>query len=112
MLRQKVRADFDAIGVGLGGSGSEGFGGGRTPLGPNLTSQFPDRHSLIQPFMLVKFSAGILLAFTWLSLFLQSKKQYFWRNQRGHQRHILFHFGRLSACLLAKLIAHVSVDSM
>ncbi len=45
MLRQKVRADFDAIGVGLGGSGSGGFGGGQTPLGPNLTSQFPDRQA-------------------------------------------------------------------
>ena len=112
MLQQMVRADSNAIGVGLRELGSGGFGGGWTLLGPNLTSQFPDRHSLIQAFMLVKFSAGILLAFTWLSLFLQSKKQYFWRNQRGQQRHILFHFGCLSACLLAKLIAHVSVDSM
>jgi hypothetical protein len=112
MLRRMVRADSDAIGVGLGGLGSGGFGGGRMPLGPDLTSQFPDRHSLVQAFMLVKFSAGILLAFAWLSLFLQSKKQYFWRNQRGQQQHVLFHFGCLLACLLAKLIAHVSVDSM
>ncbi len=107
-----VRADSNAIGVGLGGSGLGGFGGGQTPLDPNLTSQFLDRHSLIQAFMLVKFSTRILLAFTWLSLFLQSEKQYFWRNQWGQQRHVSFHFGRLSACLLTKLIAHVSVDSM
>jgi hypothetical protein len=112
MLRQKVRADFDAIGVGLGGLRSGGFGGGWTPLSPNLTSQFLDRHSLIQAFMLVKFSTGILLAFMWLSLFLQSEKQYFWRNERGQQRHVLFHFGRLLACLLAKLITRISVDSM
>ncbi len=70
MLQRKVRADFDAIGVGLGGLGLGGFGGGQTPLGPDLTSQFLARHSLIQAFMLVKFSTGILLAFTWLSLFL------------------------------------------
>jgi hypothetical protein len=112
MLRRKVHADFDAIGVGLGGLGLGDFGGGRTPLGPDLTSQFPDRHSLIQAFMLVKFSAGISLAFTWLSLFLQSEKQYFWRNQRGQQRHVLFHLGHLPVCLLAKLIVHVPVDNM
>jgi hypothetical protein len=112
MLRQMVHADSNAIGVGLGGLGSGGFGGGLTLLGPDLTSQFPDRHSLIQAFMLVKFSAGILFAFMWLSLFLQSKKQYFWRSQRGQRWHVLFHFGRLLVCLLAKLIAHVSVDSM
>jgi hypothetical protein len=61
MLQRMVRADSDAIGVGLGGSGLGGFGGGRTPLGPNLTSQFPDRHSLIQAFMLVKFSMACSL---------------------------------------------------
>jgi hypothetical protein len=113
MLQQMVRADSNAIGVGLRELGSGGFGGGWTLLGPDLTSQFPDRYSLIQAFMfLVKFSAGILLAFTWLSLFLRSKTQYFWRNQRGQQWQLSFHFGCLLACLLAKLIAHVSVDSM
>jgi hypothetical protein len=112
ILRRMVSADPEVIGRGLGGLGLGGFGGGRTPLGPDLTSQFPDRHSLIQAFMLVKFSVVISLAFTWLFLFLQSEKQYFWRNQRGQQRHVLFHFGRLSTRLLAKFIAHVSVESM
>ncbi len=64
-----VSADPEAIGRGLGGLGSGGFGGGRTPLGPDLTSQFPDWHSLIQAFMLVKFSVGMSLAFTWLFYF-------------------------------------------
>ncbi len=111
ILRRMVSADPKTIGCGLRGLGSGGFGGGRTPLSPDLTSQFPDQHSLIQAFMLVKFSVGMLLAFTWLFLFLQSEKQYFWRNQRGQQRHVSFHFGRLSACLLA-FIAHISVESM
>jgi hypothetical protein len=107
-----VSADPKAIGRGLGGLGLGGFSGGCMPLGPNLTSQFPDRHSLIQAFMLVKFSVGMFLAFTWLFLFLQSEKQYFWRNQWGQQRHVSFHFGCLLTCLLAKFIAHVSVESM
>jgi hypothetical protein len=112
ILRRMVSADPEAIGCGLGGLGSGVFGGGRTPLGPDLTSQFPDWHSLIQAFMLIKFSMGMSLAFTWLFLFLQSEKQYFWRNQRGQQRHVSFHFGCLSTCLLVKFIAHISVGSM
>jgi hypothetical protein len=64
---------------GLGGL--RGLGGGWTLLGPNLTSQLLlDWQSLIQAFMLTKLSAGILLALRWLSLCLQFKKQYFWRN--------------------------------
>jgi hypothetical protein len=59
ILRRMISADPNAIGRGLGGLGSGGFGGGWTPLGPDLTSQFPDRHSLIQAFMLVKFSVGM-----------------------------------------------------
>jgi hypothetical protein len=69
ILQRMVSANPEVIGCGLGGLGSGGFGGGRTLLGPDLTSQFLDWHSLIQAFMLVKFSVGMLLAFTWLSLF-------------------------------------------
>ena len=98
--------------IGLGEIISGGLGGGRTPRGPDPTSQFPDRQSLIQAFMLVKFSTGILLALTWLSLFLQFEKQYFWRNHRGQQRHLVFHFGHLSMILLAKLIAHILVANI
>ncbi len=112
ILRRMVSADPEAIGRSLEGLGLGGFGGGWMPLGPDLTSQFLDRHSLIQAFMLAKFSVGMPLAFTWLSLFLQSEKQYFWRNQRGQQRHVSFHFGCLSTCLLTKFIAHVSMESM
>ena len=111
MCQQGVDLDADSICLGLGGVGLGGLGGGRTPLGPDLISQFPPRQSLIQAFMLVRFSVGISLAFTWLSLFMQSEKQYFWRNQRG-QQWLSFHFGRLSTCLLAKLMAQVSVASM
>jgi hypothetical protein len=112
ILRRMVSADPEAIGCGLGGLGWGGFGGGWTLLGPDLTSQFLDRHSLIQAFMLVKFFVGMLLAFMWLFLFLQSEKQYFWRNQRGQQQHASFHFGPLLTCLHAKFIAHISVVSM
>ncbi len=59
----------------LGGSG--GFGGGQTPLDPDLTSQFSvEWQSLIQAFMLDKFSAGLPFALVWLSLCLQFEKQY------------------------------------
>ena len=100
--------------IGLGEIISGGLGGGRAPLGPDPTSQLsPPRHSLIQAFMLVKASAGISFAFTWLSLFLQFEKQYFWRNQRGQHLHLSLNLGcLLLACLLAKLITQVSVGSM
>jgi len=65
----------------FGSGGLRGLGGGWTLLGPNLTSQLLlDWQSLIQAFMLTKLSAEILLALRWLSLCLQFKKQYFWRN--------------------------------
>ncbi len=110
MLQRIVCSGFVAFVLDLGRSG--GLGGGWTPRGPDPTSQFPDQQSLIQAFKLVKFSTEILLALTWLSLFLQLEKQYFWRNHRGQQRHFLFHFGRLLMFLLAKLIAHILVASI
>jgi hypothetical protein len=110
MLRRKVRTGFVAFVLDLGRL--RGLGGGQTPQGPGPTSQVPDQQSLINAFMLIKFSTGISLSLTWLSLFLQFEKQYFWRNHQGQQQHLLFHFGRLSMFLLAKLIAHVSVASI
>ena len=106
MQRQDVTAGVVIVGLGLGETRSGGFGGGRTSLGPDPTSQFLPRHSLSQAFMVAKTSAGMSFAFTWLSLFLQLEKQYLLRNQRGQ------HPLRLSMCLLAKFIAQVSLASM
>ena len=92
MCRRGVVVDADLIGLVLGGARSGGLGGGRTPLGPDLVSQFPPRQSLIHAFIVVRFLAGISSALTWLSLFLQLEKQYFWRNQRGQQTACLVPF--------------------
>jgi hypothetical protein len=55
---------------------------------------------------------GTFLAGTWLSMFGQSEKQYFWRNQRGQYLHFLVQCGRWSSYLPAKFPAHVSSASM
>jgi hypothetical protein len=62
--------------------------------------------------MLAKLSAKIFLALTCLSLCLQFKKQYFWRNHRGQVQHLSFHLGLLLMFLLAKLVARVLLGSM
>jgi hypothetical protein len=75
---------------------------GRTLLGPNHQSVGVQAAQFIKFFMDVRFSAGTVSAFTWLSFFLQLLKDYFWRNHLGHILLLSFHFGHLSVCLLAK----------